>query len=192
MLNDALFYESYEIIGGEKFMAPAPRPSHSRLLGGLYNRISTYLHENKCGYAFSDNLDVYLPDGNLFRPDLTVIKTDNYSIIDWSKAVYGVPDMVVEVLSKSTRKKDVTVKKEIYEKNGVKEYWIVDPWVKSVSVYILRDGKYEFDDEYVYYDKDEWEDLTDEQRAEAKFDIKVSIFENCVVNINDLFSWMVF
>ena len=192
MLNDVLFYESYEIIGGEKFMAPAASPRHGRLLFRLGIALDDYTYDNKCGYVFTDNVDVYLPDGNLFKPDLVVVTKENSGIINWNKAIFGVPDMVVEVLSKSTRKKDVTVKKDIYEKNGVKEYWIVDPWVKSVSVYILRDGKFEFDEEYVYYDKDEWEDLTDEQRAEAKFDIKVSIFENCVVNINDIFSWMVF
>ena len=192
MLNDALFYDTYETIGGEKFMSPAPRPSHSRVIGGIYNIISTYLHKNKCGYAFTDNIDVYLPDGNIFRPDLVVVTKKNFSVVDWNKAIFGVPDMVAEVLSKSTMRRDFTVKKDIYESNGVKEYWIVDPWKESISVYHLRDGKYIFDEEYVYYNKDEWEDLTDEQRAEAKFDIKVSIFDDCTVNINDVFNWLVF
>ena len=63
-------------------------------------------------------------------------------------------DMVVEVLSPSTRKNDFTIKKDIYEKNGVKEYWIVDQRAKTVDVYILRDGKFNFDESYHKYDAD--------------------------------------
>ena len=192
MLNDALFYDTYETIGGEKFMSPAPRPVHGRILFRLARMLDNYTYDNRCGYVFTDNVDVYLPDGNIFRPDLTVVKSENAAIINWQKAIYGVPDMVAEVLSKSTMRRDFTVKKDIYESNGVKEYWIVDPWKESISVYHLCDGKYIFDEEYVYYNKDEWEDLTDEQRAEAKFDIKVSIFDDCTVNINDVFNWLVF
>ena len=191
MLNDALFYESYEIIGGEKFMAAAANPFHGSIIDELHTTLNTYMRRNKCGRVFTDNIDVHFPDGNVFKPDLVIVKTENSSIIDWRKGIFGVPDMVVEVLSKSTMRRDMTVKKDVYEANGVKEYWIIDPWKESISVYNLIDGKFLFDDEYIYYDKYEWEDLTDEQRAEAKLEIKVSTIEGLTVKLNDIFDWVI-
>ena len=174
MLNEAL-NRDYEIIEGVKFiMSPSASPYHNNVMGKLYNVISTYVYHNKCGYVFTDSLDVHLPDGNLFKPDLTVVKYENAAIINWQSGIYGVPDMVVEVLSKSTKKKDLTVKKDIYEKNGVKEYWIIDPWAKGVTVYLLRDGKFELDDE---------------EKAAVKPEIKVSIFDDLFIKVDDIFSW---
>ena len=130
-----------------------------------------------------------MPDGNVFQPDLIVVKKENCDILKHGKAIYGVPDMVVEVLSKSTRKRDVTVKKDAYEANGVKEYWIVNPWEKSVAVYILRDGKFQFEHEYFKCDADEWESFDDNEKAAYKPEIKVSIFDDLFVKVDDIFSW---
>ena len=189
LLNDRLFYKSYEIIGGEKFMPPAANPYHSGIIMRLSAIMLNYLIKNDCGEVFPDNVDVYLPDGNLFKPDMTVVKSDNISIIDWGSAIYGVPDMVVEVLSKSTRRKDVTVKKDAYEANGVKEYWVIDPLMKAVDVYLLRDGKYFFDDEYVLYNEKELDLLTDEEKAKVKSEVTVSIFEGLTIKLEDIFAW---
>ena len=188
MLNEAL-KRDYEIIGGEKIMAAMAILTHSGIITNLLNKIFSYVVANKCGYVFPDNVDVHFPDGNLFRPDLTVITAENKKILNWKGAIRGVPDMVVEVLSRSTKNNDLTIKKDIYESNGVKEYWIVDPWVKSVTVYILRDGKFVFDNEYFKYDADEWATLDDDEKAAYKSEIKVSIFEDLYVKIDDIFSW---
>ncbi|MBQ9487031.1 MAG: Uma2 family endonuclease [Selenomonadaceae bacterium] len=190
MLNDAIYYKSYETIGGEKFMAAAAaNPLHGRLLFKLARVLDDYTFDHKNGYVFTDNVDVYLPDGNLFRPDLTVVTKETAGIINWKKAIFGVPDMVVEVLSPSTRVRDLTVKKDAYESNGVKEYWIVDPYMKSVDVYILQDGKYKLDGSYTKFSDYDWKNLSDEEKAAAKFEIKVSIFDDLVVKIDDIFSW---
>ena len=188
MLNEALNLD-YEIIGGEKFMSPCASAYHNNVMGGLYTLISFYVRNNKVGYAFTDSMDVHLPDGNLFKPDLTVIKSENSAIINWKGAIYGVPDMVVEVLSKSTRRNDLTIKKDIYESNGVKEYWIVDPRAKTVDVYILRDGKFELDESYYKYTAKEFELLDDEEKAAYKPEIKVSIFDDLFIKVDDIFSW---
>ncbi len=190
MLNDALFYESYEIIEGEKIMSAAAPLNHSGILFRLGMIIGNYVIAKKCGYVFPDDVDVHFPDGNLFKPDLVVVKQENAGILNWQGSIYGVPDMVVEVLSKSTRRKDLTIKKDIYESNGVKEYWIIDPWAKAVDVYILRDGKFELDGEYLKYSADEWKELSDDEKAAVKTEIKVGIFEDCIVNINDIFDWL--
>lgn len=188
MLNDALFYQSYEIIGGEKFMAPSAGAYHNSTLFKLGIIIGQYTISKNCGYVFTDSLDVHLPDGNIFKPDLIVVKKENAAIINWQRGIYGVPDMVVEVLSKSTRKKDEGIKKDIYESNGVKEYWIIDPYMKAVAVYILRDGKFELDDEYFKYDENEWSPL-DEEHIVIKPEIKVSIFDDLIIKVDDIFTW---
>ena len=188
MINDALFYNPYEIIGGEKIMASSTGAYHNNIMGGLYTLISFYVRNNKLGYVFTDSLDVHLLDGNLLKPDLIVVKKENAAIINWQRGIYGVPDMVVEVLSRSTRQNDLTLKKDIYETNGVKEYWIIDPYMKAVDVYILRNGKFELDGEYFKYNADEWSPL-DEEKLVVKPEIKVSIFDNLFVKVDDIFSW---
>ncbi|MBQ7477129.1 MAG: Uma2 family endonuclease [Selenomonadaceae bacterium] len=188
LLNEAL-NRDYEIIGGEKFMAPMPRLNHSGIVLRLAARIFNYIDLNKYGYVFTDNVDVHFPDGNLLDPDLVVVTKENEKILDWGGAIYGVPDMVVEVLSPSTRTRDLTIKKDIYESNGVKEYWIVDPYMRTVDVYILRNGKYELDGSYTKFDSYEWENLSDKEKAEYKSEIKVSIFEDLFIKVDDIFSW---
>ena len=189
MLNDALYYKPYEIIGGEKIMSAMAALTHSGVIAHLFNKIFTYVVENKCSYVFPDNVDVHFPVGNLFRPDLTIITVENKNILNWKGAIRGVPDMVVEVLSPSTRKNDLTIKKDIYESNGVKEYWIIDPHSKTVDVYILRNGKYELDESYHKYDEHELNLLDDEEKAAVKSEIKVSIFDDLFVKVDDIFSW---
>jgi len=189
MLNDAIYYKSYEIIGGEKFMAPSAGSYHNYVMNGLHTILNVYVRKNKLGYVFTDSVDVHLPDGNLFKPDLVVIKKENAKIINWQGGIHGVPDMVAEVLSKSTRKNDLSVKKDAYESNGVKEYWIVDPFMKVVDVYILRDGKFELDGEYFKYTESELPLLNDEQKAIERTQIKVGIFDDLTVNVEDIFYW---
>ena len=188
MLNDKLFYKPYEIIGGRKIMAPSASAYHNRSMFRLAVEIENYTRKNKCGYVFTDNVDVHLPDGSLYRPDLIVIKSENAGIIDWNKTITGVPDMVVEIISQSTKKNDFSIKKDTYELNGVKEYWIIDPFFKSVMVYLLRDGKYFLDDEYIYFtDKEEFEEMPEEDKAKIKSEITLSIFPELTVKLEDIF-----
>ena len=189
ILNDALFYQSYEIIGGKKIMAPVPNPTHGLIVMRLGMIIGNYLDAHDRGYVLGENTDVHFPDGNLFKPDLVVITAENSSIIDWRRGINGVPDMVVEVLSRSTRRKDLTIKKDIYESNGVREYWIVDPWVKGVTVYLLRDGKYFLDDDYVLFDAEEFELLNDDEKADVKYDVPVKILDGLKIPLKYIFKW---
>ena len=189
IFNERLLYPSYEIIGGEKFMAPAANTTHNALSGRLYMFIGTYLDAKDLGYCFTDSADIHFPDGSLFSPDFSVVLKENENILNWGGDIYGAPDMVVEVLSKSTKKRDVTIKKDTYEANGVREYWIVDPWAKSISVYLLRDGKYFFDDEYILFDKEEFEQLDDAEKAEVKYEVPVKILDGLKVPLDYIFKW---
>ena len=170
-------------------MAPAAPLFHSNFIIKLVVAFENYLIQNKKGYVFADHVDVHFPDGSIYKPDLVVITEENKSIMSSGKAIYGAPDLIVEVLSKSTKKRDLTVKKDTYEKFGVKEYWIVDPFIKSVSVYLLRDGKFELDEEYIYYEKDEYDfkNLTDEQKAAVKTEIALNIFPEVKIKLQDIF-----
>ena len=192
--NDAKFYKSYEIIGGKKIMAPAPNPTHGGVIGRLYMFIGNYLDANDSGYVFGDNTDVRFPDGTLLKPDLSVVLEKNSAVINWRRGIFGVPDMVVEVLSRSTRKRDLTIKKDIYEAQGVKEYWIVDPWMKSIDVYLLRDGKYFLDEEYVLFDAEadakdlEWLENVG-KLDQIKHEVPVKILDGLTIPLKEIFKW---
>ncbi len=189
IINERLLYPSYEIIGGEKIMSPAANLTHSGIIMRLGMIIGTYLSNNKSGYVFSDDVDVHFSDGTLYKPDLVVILKENEKILNWSSNIYGAPDMVVEVLSKSTKKKDLTIKKDTYEAHGVKEYWIVDPFSKSVSVYLLQDGKYFWADEYAIFDESDFKFMTEEEKANVKTEVPVSILEGLSIPLEFIFSW---
>ena len=187
ILNERLLYPTFEIIGGEKFMAPSAAPTHGRIIMRLGTIIENYLDLNNLGYVFADNIDVHFPDGSLYKPDAVVILEENSTIIDWRKGIYGVPDMVVEILSYSTRKRDLTVKKNTYEAQGVREYWIIDPWSKIIDVYLLRDGKYFLSGEYMLPDEKDLEFMTDDERAKVKTEVPVSILDGLTIPLKDIF-----
>ena len=186
---DYEFDEDFEIIEGEKFdMAPAANSGHGTVIIKVASMFNIYIEERGINAAvFVDDVEVHLPDGNLFRPDLTVVCDS--SIVDKEGAVNGVPDFVAEVLSHSTMKKDIGIKKTVYERNGVKEYWIIDRWSKRVEVYHLINGKYELDDVYKLYNEDELRNMTDQEKANINYNIKVSIFDDLFVDIRKIFKW---
>ena len=176
----------YEIIEGVKlFMAPSAVSEHFFIDKNLIFVFESYCRKNKCGIVFGD-IDVHLPDTqNVFRPDIMIICDRN--IIKKHGTVYGVPDLVVEILSPSTAKNDFGIKKDVYERNGVKEYWIVNYVDKTVQVYHLIEGKYRLDNVYHVYTEQELSMLEEEDRAKITNEIKVSIFDDLVVDVNDVF-----
>ncbi|MBR0287773.1 MAG: Uma2 family endonuclease, partial [Selenomonadaceae bacterium] len=180
-------------IGGEKFMAPSADSWHNNAAGKLYLIIGMHVATNKLGLVFTDSLDVHFPDGNVFKPDFMFISAANSKIVIDNKhsTIHGVPDMVAEVFSRSTMKRDIGIKKDIYERNGVKEYWMIDPWRESVSVYLLQDGKYFLDDIYHNYSAEELNELTDEERAEIKTEVPVTILDGFKVKIKNIFGWYI-
>ena len=178
----------YEIIGGKKIMSPSGTIGHNTVIGNLYMIFASYLREHNNGRVFTDNLDVHLEDGEVYMPEVKVIK--NFIGLNMLDTIHVVPDFVAEVLSKSTRKYDIGQKKNIYEKHGVSEYWTIDPVQKIIDVYHLIDGKYQLDNVYQLYNDTEWKLLTERQRQEAKFEIKVSIFDDLIVKVEDVFKWI--
>jgi Uma2 family endonuclease len=124
----------YQLIEGELVMSPAPSPEHQRSSKRLFTKLYSLLEETKRGEVFYAPIDVYLDEENAYQPDIAVLLEGSKAEIT-QRGVEGAPDLVVEILSPSTAYYDLRVKKEVYEKAGVKEYWIVDPHMKSIEIY---------------------------------------------------------
>lgn len=183
--------DDYEIIEGEKIMAPSPGWRHVNVTANLVTIIGGYTRINKLGVVAPDNFDVHFPDGSLFRPDFIFICAENAKSLFKSKdnTFHGVPDMVAEIFSRSTMKRDVGIKKDIYERNGVKEYWIIDPWRESIDVYLLRDGKYELDGQYENWSDDELLQISEDERAKIEMEVPVAVLDGFKVKIRNIFGW---
>ncbi len=177
-----------EIIGGEKIKFPSDTLIQNAIKSRIMIGIGNYLMNNKCGYIFRTTF-VRFSDENIFIPDLSLVLKENEKILSQGDMIRGAPDMVVEVLSHSTRKKDLTIKKDVYEAQGVKEYWIVDPRAKSVMVYLLQDGKYFLDEVYTLMSEDDLKLLDEDELADVKHEVPVSILGGLNVPLDFIFSW---
>jgi|SRR5688572_31316492 len=126
--------KQYELIEGELILNPAPIPRHQLVAGNLYHAIRNYFDQHDIGKVMHSPIDVVLADDVLLQPDLIIIRNEHLSIIG-PKNIQGPPDVVIEVLSDGTRRKDEIVKRKLYERYGVAEYWVVDPANGTVTIY---------------------------------------------------------
>lgn len=137
----------YELIDGRAYlMAPAPSLEHQDVAGEIYRQLSNTLEGKPCR-PFIAPVDVRLPKANELDEQIdTVVQPDVLVVCDESKldrrGVRGAPDFVVEVLSSSTASHDHVLKRRVYERAGVREYWLVHPIDRMVTIYRLLDGEY--------------------------------------------------
>ena len=125
----------HEIIDGEHYVTPSPNVRHQRLVKRLMFEIERYLKANpRMGEVFPSPLDVVLSPWDVVEPDLMFVAGDQSAIMS-EKNIQGPPALVVEVLSKSTRKRDAQTKRRLFERTGVREYWLVDPELDTVQVF---------------------------------------------------------
>ena len=125
----------HEIIDGEHYVTPSPNLRHQRLVKRLMFEIELYLKANpSSGEVFLSPLDVVLSHWDVVEPDLLFVAGDQTEILT-EKNIQGPPALVVEVLSKSTRKRDAQIKRRLFERTGVREYWLVDPELDTVQVF---------------------------------------------------------
>jgi Uma2 family endonuclease len=138
--------ERWELIEGEAYnMSPGPGTTHQTLTGTIFRKISDFLEGKKCR-VFLSPLDVRLKEcpADSDEDIFTVVQPDLLVVCDRSKidarGINGAPDLVVEILSESTAYKDQTKKLALYEKHGVREYWIVNPGAKYILIYRAADN----------------------------------------------------
>ena len=134
--------QRYEIIDGNLLMAPAPDTWHQDWSRELTMLVVTHVKRHKLGKVFIAPVDVVLDVENSVQPDLVFVATASLGIIQ-RRAIFGTPDLLVELISPSSVRRDRYDKKELYARFGVKEYWIGDPANKSLEILTLKDGRYE-------------------------------------------------
>ena len=128
----------YQLVEGELIMSPAPGFEHFRSSKRVFVRLYRLIEDAGKGEVIYAPVDLYLDEENVYQPDIMVVLKGSKAKIT-SKGVYGAPDVVVEVLSPSTAYYDLRVKKKVYERAGVREYWIVDPMERSLEIYTNSD-----------------------------------------------------
>lgn len=106
----------------------------------LHRLVSSFVYENRLGYFLFAPLDVVLSDEDVVEPDLLFISNERSAIAKES-GVFGAPDLIVEILSDSTRRRHETVKLRLYDVMGVLEYWLADPDAGTIQVYRSRNGR---------------------------------------------------
>ena len=132
----------YELIDGELYMAPAPTWEHQESTGNLLSILRDFARANMLGRVVASPIDVYLSDTDVFQPDIVFVSVERLDIIR-SSGVHGAPDLVIEMLSPGTARRDRILKRRRYEMFDVKEYWQADPIARTITVLRLRDGAFE-------------------------------------------------
>ena len=131
----------YEIIDGALLMAPSPTDEHQDWASELHLLMAPFVRRNKLGRLFIAPFDLILDEENTVQPDLIFVSTSKLGIIQ-RRGIFGVPDLLVEIISPSTVRRDRYEKKELYARFGVPEYWLVDPANSAVEVLSLQSGAY--------------------------------------------------
>jgi Uma2 family endonuclease len=132
----------HELIDGEHYVTPSPVTRHQTVLWNLVALLAPYLDTYPIGRAFTAPFDVVFSDFDVVEPDLLFISRERLNQVLTPKNVAGAPDLVVEIGSPGTRKRDETIKRLLYERFGVAEYWVVDPEVDVVKVFRQTGGGY--------------------------------------------------
>jgi Uma2 family endonuclease len=131
----------YELIEGELFVSAAPNTEHQRKTGRLYRRLADDVEQHDLGEVFIAPYDVVLDASTVLEPDILFVSKARQSIIK-PGCIEGAPDLVVEVISDSSRLMDRFVKRDRYAQFGVPEYWLLDPFEPRIEVLRLEAGKY--------------------------------------------------
>ncbi len=132
--------ERWELIDGELVMPPSPKEAHQSVQGSLGAPMFLFAREHDLGRVYFSPFDVALSEHDTVQPDLLFVSKERVHIITEDN-VQGAPDLVVEIRSPSTARQDWTVKRELYARHGVREYWVVDPEAGTVAALLLDGGE---------------------------------------------------
>lgn len=131
----------YELLEGDLAVSPSPNQKHQRC---VWRVVSLFQRMERAGYGqgYAAPFDVVFDEYNVTEPDVLFIRTERLTIVTDAN-VQGAPDLVVEVLSPSTRARDLGVKVHLYARFQVPEYWVVDPDEATMTIYRLTKGGYQ-------------------------------------------------
>ena len=133
--------ERWELIDGELFRMPSPNVAHQRTSMQLLLRVARFVDERDLGIVLHLPMDVVLSDTDTVEPDLLFISRERMGIVTRLN-IQGAPDLVVEIHSPATAQRDLTAKRELYARHGVKEYWPINPDTRTVTVLLLDNGDF--------------------------------------------------
>jgi len=173
----------YEILDGKIYYMAGASSNHNEIKGNVFRIFSNYLRGKKCR-VFVDNQDVYFNEKDTAMPDVMIIC--NKDIIK-KNYIEGAPDLIVEVLSPSTAQNDIGYKKDLYEKYGVKEYWIISQTEKSIQVYLLKNGVYKLDRLYQVYETDDLYAMDEKEKSEIIKEFKTSLYDDLIIKVAEVF-----
>ena len=132
----------HELIDGNHYVTPAPLTQHQHIVATLHRLIGPVVHERALGTVLFAPVDVLFSKVDVVQPDFLFVSSAPSSIIT-ERNIQGAPDLVVEILSAGTRNTDEGIKRTLYERAQVPEYWIIDPDSEIVKIYHLhREGHY--------------------------------------------------
>lgn len=131
-----------QLIENNIVMSPSPLYRHQKILAGINFQLTLFVKKNGLGEVLTAPMDVFFDEKNIFQPDILFISKERQSIIE-ENGLHGAPDLIIEILSPSTAQYDLEEKKTVYERYGIKEYWIVDPATKDVQGFILKKNVFE-------------------------------------------------
>ena len=132
-----------EVINNQLYMSPSPVGRHQRVISKLSSQMYQFVEEKKLGEVFISPFDVFLDEeSNAVQPDILFISNDNLNIVSDDDVVHGTPDLIIEVLSPGNPEHDTVIKKALYERFKIKEYWIIDPKSKKATGYTLSVNRY--------------------------------------------------
>jgi Uma2 family endonuclease len=132
----------HELIDGEHYVTPSPNTKHQIVIGNLHWLLRSYLEHHPIGRVFVAPFDVVFSRFDIVEPDLLYMSNARAAEILTAEHVKGSPELVIEIGSPSTRRRDETIKRRLYERCAVEEYWIVDPDVDVVRVYRRKGARF--------------------------------------------------
>jgi Uma2 family endonuclease len=133
----------HELIDGEHYVTPSPNTRHQRISGRLSLLIGNWLESHPVGELFYAPLDVVFSNFDVVEPDLLYMSNARAAEVLTALHVAGVPELVIEIGSPGTRKRDETLKRRLYERTVVTEYWVVDPDLDVIRVYHRTDENFD-------------------------------------------------
>jgi Uma2 family endonuclease len=167
----------YEIICGEKIMTPAPLFEHQNISKKLFRILDRFVEDNNLGTILYAPFDVFLDAENVVQPDILFISNENLDKIKGQ--FWGAPDLVIEIISSSSKYLDTVKKKDLYQRFAVKEYWLVDPKYRNIEIFTLDENN----NYYLHA-----EEFIDELNPAEKKVITSKLFDKLEITLNNIFN----